>query len=69
MIKGFCCVTAALSLAPKVFETLLILIEKGGRIFRKEELMSQLSPDNFVEEVNLTFNIQQLRKTLGDSVR
>jgi len=35
----------------------------------KEELMKRLWPDTFVEESNLTFNIQQLRKALGDNAR
>src|SRR5882672_521101 len=58
-----------LPLTPKVFDTLLILIEHSGRIVEKEELMSRLWPDTFVEEANLTFNIQQLRKALGDDAR
>ncbi|HXI88608.1 MAG TPA: winged helix-turn-helix domain-containing protein [Blastocatellia bacterium] len=58
-----------LSLAPKVFDTLLILVESSGRIVGKEELMNRLWPDTFVEEANLTFNIQQLRKALGDNAR
>src|SRR6266508_2057810 len=58
-----------LPLAPKVFDTLLILVDHGGRIVEKEELMKRLWPDSFVEESNLTFNIQQLRKALGDSAR
>lgn len=58
-----------LPLAPKVFDTLLILIGSSGRIVGKQELMSRLWPDSFVEESNLTFNIQQLRKALGDSAR
>ena len=57
------------ALAPKVFETLLVLIENHGRIVLKEELMKRLWPDTFVEEANLTFNIQQLRKSLGDNAR
>jgi DNA-binding winged helix-turn-helix (wHTH) protein len=57
-----------LPLTPKVFDTLLILIAKSGRIVEKEELMGRLWPDTFVEESNLTFNIQQLRKALGDDV-
>jgi Tol biopolymer transport system component/DNA-binding winged helix-turn-helix (wHTH) protein len=57
------------ALAPKVFETLLVLIENRGRIVLKEELMKRLWPDTFVEEANLTFNIQQLRKSLGDNAR
>jgi TolB-like protein/DNA-binding winged helix-turn-helix (wHTH) protein/Tfp pilus assembly protein PilF len=58
-----------LPLTPKVFDTLLILVEQSGRIVGKEELMRRLWPETFVEEANLTFNIQQLRKTLGDSAR
>ncbi len=58
-----------LPLAPKVFDTLLILVDNGGRIVEKEELMKRLWPDSFVEESNLTFNIQQLRKALGDNAR
>jgi Tol biopolymer transport system component/DNA-binding winged helix-turn-helix (wHTH) protein len=56
-------------LAPKVFETLLALAESSGRIVGKEELMNRLWPDTFVEEANLAFNIQQLRRTLGDNAR
>ncbi len=58
-----------LPLAPKIFDTLLILVDNSGRIVEKEELMQQLWPDSFVEESNLTFNIQQLRKALGDNAR
>ena len=56
-------------LAPKVFDTLLILVENAGRLVGKNDLMNQLWPDTFVEEANLTFNIQQLRKLLGDDAR
>src|SRR5260370_11838136 len=58
-----------LPLTPKAFDTLLILVENNGRIVEKEELMNRLWPDSFVEETNLTFNIQQLRKTPADSAR
>lgn len=56
-------------LTPKVFDTLLILVENGGRIVEKGELMNRLWPDTFVEEANLTFNIRQLRRSLGDDAR
>jgi eukaryotic-like serine/threonine-protein kinase len=57
------------ALTPKVFDTLLILVENSGRIVEKEDLMRRLWPDTFVEESNLTFNIQQLRKSLSDDAR
>ena len=51
---------------PKVYETLLVLIENAGRIIEKNELMQKIWCDRFVEESNLTFNIKMLRKALGD---
>ena len=57
------------ALTPKVFETLLILVESRGRIVEKEELKRRLWPDTFVEEANIAFNIQQLRKCLNDNAR
>jgi Tol biopolymer transport system component/DNA-binding winged helix-turn-helix (wHTH) protein len=56
-------------LTPKVFDTLLVLVEQHGRLVTKDELMSRLWPDSFVEETNLTFNVLQLRRALGDNAR
>ena len=53
-------------LAPKVFDTLMILVRNAGHVVRKEELMRQIWPDAFVEENNLDKNISALRKALGD---
>jgi TolB-like protein/DNA-binding winged helix-turn-helix (wHTH) protein/Tfp pilus assembly protein PilF len=58
-----------LPLTPKVFDTLLTLVENGGRIVEKDELMRRVWPDSFVEESNLTTNIKELRKALGDDAR
>jgi TolB-like protein/DNA-binding winged helix-turn-helix (wHTH) protein/Tfp pilus assembly protein PilF len=54
-------------LAPKVFDTLVVLVENGSRLVSKDDLMSTLWPDTFVEEGTLTRNISDLRKTLGES--
>jgi len=56
----------SVSLTPKAFDTLLILIEKGGRLVEKEDLMKQLWPDTFVEENSLSQNIYLIRKALGE---
>jgi DNA-binding winged helix-turn-helix (wHTH) protein/TolB-like protein/tetratricopeptide (TPR) repeat protein len=53
-------------LAPKVFETLLLLVEKSGHIVGKEELLQTIWPDSIVEESSLSQNISLLRKALGD---
>ncbi len=55
------------TLTPKVFETLQVLVENAGHLLEREELMVKLWQDRFVEESNLTSNIKMLRKALGDS--
>jgi Tol biopolymer transport system component/DNA-binding winged helix-turn-helix (wHTH) protein len=54
------------SLPPKVFETLLVLVEHRGHILEKDELMKTLWPDTFVEESSLAQNVFLLRKALGE---
>lgn len=53
-------------LTPKVFDTLLVLLENSSHVLTKQELMQKVWPDSFVEENNLAQNISILRKTLGD---
>jgi DNA-binding winged helix-turn-helix (wHTH) protein/TolB-like protein len=55
------------SLTPKAFEVLLVLVQNGNRLTTKEELMQKVWPDSFVEEANLTVNISALRKLLGET--
>lgn len=54
------------SLAPKVFDTLLVLVRNSGELIEKEKLMKELWADTFVEESNLTYSISVLRKALGE---
>jgi DNA-binding winged helix-turn-helix (wHTH) protein len=56
---------SAVPLGPKVFDTLLVLVENAGRLITKDEFMSRVWPDSFVEDLALTQNISQLRKVLG----
>lgn len=51
-------------LAPKILETLHILIERRGRIVEKNTLMDRLWPETAVGEDSLLRNISLLRKTL-----
>lgn len=60
--------TDTVSLAPKVFDTLLLLVENGGHALGKEEMMEKIWADSFVEENNLAQNISILRKSLGEGV-
>src|SRR5918993_1381477 len=52
-------------LTPKVFDTLLVLLENSSHVLTKQELMQKVWPDSFVEENNLAQNISVLRKALG----
>ena len=54
------------TLPPKAFELLLVLVENRGHLLEKEELMRRLWPDTFVEEANLSNNISLLRKALTE---
>ncbi|HEY0459796.1 MAG TPA: winged helix-turn-helix domain-containing protein [Pyrinomonadaceae bacterium] len=53
------------SLTPKAFETLLVLIRRRGEIVGKDVLLDEVWADTFVEESTLSQNILTLRKTLG----
>ena len=55
------------ALTPKLFDTLLVLVENSGRTLDKNVLMHAVWPDRFVEESSLSQNIFQLRKILGDA--
>jgi DNA-binding winged helix-turn-helix (wHTH) protein/TolB-like protein/Tfp pilus assembly protein PilF len=54
-------------LTPKVFDILVTLVEHGGQVVAKDDLMRKVWPNTFVEEGNLTQNISLLRKALGET--
>ncbi|MBI1874543.1 MAG: winged helix-turn-helix domain-containing protein [Acidobacteria bacterium] len=53
-------------LTPKAFETLLALVRHHGHAVEKQQLMTTVWPDTFVEENNLNQNISALRRALGE---
>src|SRR5215467_9512012 len=57
----------SISLAPKVFDTLLLLVENQGKVLSKERMLREIWEDSFVEENNLAQNISLIRKTLGET--
>src|ERR1700676_301769 len=54
------------TLTPKVFDMLVMLVRHSGHLLEKDDLIRSLWPDSFVEEGNLSNNIFVLRKALGD---
>ncbi|MEO7325915.1 MAG: tetratricopeptide repeat protein [Dokdonella sp.] len=54
------------TLTPKVFDTLMLLVERAGHAVSKDELMRVLWPRGFVDESNLTKHIWLIRKALDE---
>lgn len=54
------------ALTPKVAELLVALVQAGGAVLTREELLQRLWPGAVVEEGSLTSHISQLRKALGE---
>jgi DNA-binding winged helix-turn-helix (wHTH) protein/tetratricopeptide (TPR) repeat protein len=61
------CDGTPVSLTPKAFDTLICLVRNQGRMVTKDELLRQVWPDTFVEEINLAVNISTIRKALGEN--
>ena len=53
-------------LRPKVFDILLVLVERRGRLVRKDELIESVWPEQHVEEGNLNKTVSLLRLALGE---
>ena len=60
------CEGTAVPLTPKAFDILICLVRNQGRMVTKDELLRQVWPDTFVEEINLAVNISAIRKALGE---
>jgi Tol biopolymer transport system component/DNA-binding winged helix-turn-helix (wHTH) protein len=56
-----------ISLTPKEFEVLLMLISREGELVGKNDLLENIWSQTFVEEATLTRNISWLRKKLGSN--
>lgn len=54
-------------LTPRVFDTLLYLVEHSGELITRDQIMDAVWPDAVVEENNITQNISTLRRILGEA--
>lgn len=57
----------SIPLPPKAFETLLVLVENGGRLVTKEELIRRVWPDTVVGESTLTQYVFLIRKAMHET--
>src|ERR1043166_8420894 len=54
-------------LAPRVFDTLLYMVEHRDSVMDKEQIMEAVWPDSIVEENNLAQAIWKLRQVFGET--
>jgi TolB-like protein/DNA-binding SARP family transcriptional activator len=57
----------SVTLTPKAFDLLLVLIENRGHLVSKDTLISRVWPNTFIEENNVAVHISILRKTLAEN--
>lgn len=55
-----------LSVTPKAFDALVLLLENAGHLVKKDEFMQRLWPDTFVGDDTLARNISLLRRALAE---
>ena len=60
---------APVVLTAKAFDLLQVLVERGGEVVSKDELMEALWPNTVVIEANLTQQIAIVRKALGTTAQ
>jgi predicted ATPase/DNA-binding winged helix-turn-helix (wHTH) protein len=58
--------TRAISLRPKAFAVLKLLLENPGRLVTKQQVLDRVWPGTFVSDAVLKDSIRQLREVLGD---
>ena len=56
-----------ITIPPKAFELLVILVENPQHLLEKSELMDKVWADSFVEEGNLKIHVHTLRKVLNEN--
>src|SRR5438874_7712782 len=56
-------------LSPKAYDVLVVLLRQSGRLVTKDELLTHVWPESFVEEGILNVHVAALRKALGDDRR
>ena len=56
----------SVSLTPKTFDLLVFLVLHRGKLVTKDQILSAVWPESFVEEANLTVSVSALRKALGE---
>lgn len=65
-LSRLACGDEPITIPPKTFDLLLLLVRNHQRVIPKAEVIEALWPNTFVDEGNLTQHVYTLRKALGD---
>src|SRR5690349_15169882 len=57
----------AIQLSPRIFDTLVLLVQNTGHVLSKKEMLDEIWADTVVEENNLAQSVSALRRVLGDT--
>ena len=60
---------AGVRLRPKVFDLLIVLIERRDRVVSRDQLLELLWPGRYVSDTTLSSCIKELRRAVGDTGR
>ncbi|WP_446742207.1 winged helix-turn-helix domain-containing protein [Silvibacterium acidisoli] len=58
---------ALVTLPPKTFDLLVIMVKDAGRLLDKDYLIRSVWPDSYVQDANLSVHVANIRKALGKS--
>lgn len=64
--RSLWCAEERIPLTPKQFDLLACLVERDGRVVKKNELLEAVWPDTYVEEATLARNVSWLRNRLNE---
>lgn len=53
------------SLPPKTFDLLVVMVKEAGRLLDKDYLIRTVWPDSYVHDANLSVHVANIRKALG----
>lgn len=56
---------ALVTLPPKTFDLLVIMVKDAGRLLDKDYLIRSVWPDSYVQDANLSVHVANIRKALG----
>jgi DNA-binding winged helix-turn-helix (wHTH) protein len=64
--RALLCRGIPVQIGGRAFDLLMTLLRSRGTLLGKDEIIRQVWPETFVDEINLRFQMTMLRKLLGE---